>query len=111
MIRYLGFLVTVVLLVVSLGCGALFVGGRDFPSPTKGMIEAGKTTKQGLLRLLGKPYQVGYDTGDLTWSWLYFKKTAEGELSKDLTVRFDAQGKVRSYSFRSNYPQDMQRLK
>lgn len=109
--RHLGLLVVLALLVVSLGCAGLFVFGRDFPSPSEGMIEAGKTSKQDVRRFFGEPYQVGFDTGDLTWSWFYGKKTAEGELSKELTVRFGAQGMVKSYSFRSNHPEDMKRLK
>lgn len=75
------------------------------------MIEPGKTTKADLLRFFADPYQVGYDTGDLTWSWFYGKKSSTGELSKELTVRFDAKGVVKSYSFRSNHPEDMRRLK
>lgn len=96
--------------VVLAGCG-LLVLGRDFPSPTPTMIEPGKTTKADLTRFFGEPYQVGIDTGDVTWSWFYGKKGSEGELSKELTVRFDARGVVKSYSFRSNHPEDMKRLR
>jgi len=92
------------------GC-ALLVVGSDFPSPTPEMMQPGKTTKAELLRFFGEPYQVGLDTGELTWSWFYGKKHAEGELTKELTVRFNAQGVVMSYSFRSNHPEDMARLR
>lgn len=92
------------------GC-ALLVVGSDFPSPAREMIQPGKTAKADLLRFFGEPYQVGIDSGDLTWSWFYGKKQSEGELSKELTVRFDAQGVVKSYSFRSNHPEDMARLR
>ena len=92
------------------GCGLLVVGS-DFPSPTPEMIQPGKTIKADLLRFFGDPYQVGFDTGDLTWSWFYGKKHSQGELTKELTVRFDAKGVVTSYSFRSNHPEDMARLR
>jgi outer membrane protein assembly factor BamE (lipoprotein component of BamABCDE complex) len=92
------------------GCGLLVVGA-DFPSPTKDMIQTGKTTKTNLLRFFGEPYQVGIDSGDLTWRWFYAQKYSGGEISKDLTVRFDDKGVVKSYSFNSNDPADMARLK
>ena len=76
-----------ILLIATLlgGCGLLVVGA-DFPSPA-------------------------IDSGDLSWRWLYAKKYSGGEISKDLTVRFDAKGFVKSYSFSSNEPEDMARLK
>ncbi len=92
------------------GCGLLVVGA-DFPSPTRDVIQAGKTTKADLLRFFGEPYQVGIDSGDLTWRWFYAQKYSGGEISKDLTVRFDDKGVVKSYSFNSNEPEDMARLK
>lgn len=98
------------LAIVLAGCGLLVVGW-EFPSPTADMIQPGKTAKADLLRFFGDPYQVGFDTGDLTWSWFYGKKHSQGELTKELTVRFDAQGIVKSYSFRSNHPEDMARLR
>ncbi len=103
-------LLLVVLAGFLAGCGLLVVG-REFPSPGPNMIQPGKTTKADLLRFFGDPYQVGIDTGDLTWSWLYGKKGSQGEVTKELTVRFDAGGLVKSYSFRSNHPEDMERLR
>ncbi len=100
----------VLIAVLAGGCGLLVVGW-EFPSPTADMIQVGKTTKADLLRFFGEPYQVGMDTGDLTWSWFYGKKQSQGEVTKELTVRFDAQGIVKSYSFRSNLPEDMARLR
>jgi len=100
-----------VLFVAGLLTACGLVIGRDFPSPTPDMIRTGKTTKADLVRFFGDPYQVGIDTGDLTWSWLYGTKHSKGEIAKELTVRFDAQGVVRTYSFRSNHPEDMARLR
>ena len=104
-------LVGAMLLAVLLGGCGLLVVGWEFPSPTSDMIQIGKTVKAELTRFFGEPYQVGIDSGDLTWSWFYGKKQSQGELTKELTVRFDAQGLVKSYSFRSNLPEDMARLK
>ncbi len=75
------------------------------------MIAAGKTDKASLERMFGEPYQVGLDSGDQTWRWFYGQRNAGTELSKDLSVRFNPDGTVKSYSFSSNFPEDMQRLK
>ena len=67
--------------------------------------------RQGLERAFGPPYQVGVDSGDPTWRWFYAERRAGSELTKDLHVRFNANGTVKSYSFSSNFPDDMQRLR
>jgi len=85
--------------------------GHDFPSPDAKLIVTGKTDKATLERLLGPPYQVGLDSGDQTWRWFYGQRDSGTELSKDLSVRFNPDGTVKSYAFTSNFPEDMQRLK
>ena len=92
------------------GCGGLKFGS-DFPSPTKDTLVVGKTSKADLLRFFGEPHQVGLDTGDPTWAWTYVQAFADKEFSKQLTVRFDEKGAVKSYSFTSSFPEDMARLK
>jgi len=105
--RFLGALLIAALLA---GCGGLTFG-REFPSPTKEMLVTGKTGKSELLRFFGEPHQVGLDTGDPTWAWTYASVASGHELTKQLTVRFDERGLVKSYSFTSNFPEDMRRLK
>ena len=85
--------------------------GREFPSPDPKMIVAGKTDKTSLQRMFGEPYQVGLDSGDQTWRWFYGQRESGAEISKDLNIRFNPDGTVKSYSFSSNFPEDMQRLK
>ncbi len=85
--------------------------GREFPSPDARMIVAGKTDKASLERMFGEPYQVGLDSGDQTWRWFYGQRNAGTELSKDLSIRFNPDGTVKSYAFSSNFPEDMKRLK
>ena len=105
--RFLGMLLIAALLA---GCGGLRFGS-DFPSPTKDMLVTGKTGKSDLLRFFGEPHQVGLDTGDPTWAWTYASVSAGRELTKQLTVRFGDKGLVKSYSFTSNFPEDMKRFK
>ena len=85
--------------------------GRDFPSPVSRGISVGKTDKGELRRLFGEPYQVGIDSGDATWRWFFGQRGWGTEQTKDLSVRFNSDGRVKSYAFTSNFPGDMTRLK
>jgi len=106
------FSATLALAVVVIAAGCLSIKfGHEFASPDRQLIVVGKTDKATLQRLLGAPYQVGIDSGDQTWRWFYGQRDSGAELSKDLTVRFNADGTVKSYSFTSNFPDDMARLK
>ena len=105
------------LAVIPLLAAALFAGcasatfGREFPSPQSGGITVGQTDKTELLRTFGEPYQVGIDSGDATWRWFCGRRGLSSERTKDLSVRFNGDGRVKSYSFTSNFPDDMSRLK
>jgi outer membrane protein assembly factor BamE (lipoprotein component of BamABCDE complex) len=104
--------VTVSLLALTLLAGCISLKfGREFPSPEARMIVVGTTDKASLEKMFGTPYQVGIDSGDQTWRWFYGQRDSDMEWSKDLSVRFNADGTVKSYAFTSNFPQDMQRLK
>ena len=103
-------LTTFLVLAVSLAACSALSTGRAFPSPKPGSeIKNGATTKADLLKMFGEPTQVGIKDGDQTWTWYYFQKGSgkDGDLSKQLEVTFNAQGTVKSYSFSSNFPEDM----
>ncbi len=96
--------VTVVLLLT--GCVSV---GREFPTPTQDMIMNGVTTTGELLQRFGSPTQVGIENGDQTWTWVYVRAGALGQpLSKQLHVKFDDRGVVKSYSYTSNVPEEVQ---
>lgn len=100
-----------VLVAVGLAaCSSVFATGRDFPSPARDTVRNGTTTKADLVRLFGEPTQVGVKDGDQTWTWYYFKK-GEPDLTKQLEVTFAANGTVKSYSFSSNFPEDLKTLR
>src|SRR5213595_2336073 len=103
-------LAVTVLAVAAEGCAGLRVG-RTFPSPDPAQITVNATDKGALVRMFGEPYEVGLDSGDQTWRWFYAEYGVRGEASKDLTVRFNPNGTVKSYSFSSNFPDDMKRLR
>ncbi len=100
----------VALALVLVGCVAIKFG-RDFPSPEPRAIAPGKTDRATLQRVLGEPYQVGLDNGDPVWRWFFGQRESGAEVSKDLIVRFNADGTVKSYTFTSNFPDDLRRLK
>ena len=108
--RLPGWLPCLVALALLAGCISVRFG-RDFPSPEPKWIVASKTDRYGLVQMFGEPYQAGIDNGDTTWRWFYGRRDAGVEVSKDLTVRFNADGIVKSYSFTSNFPDDLRRLK
>ncbi|HEX9418874.1 MAG TPA: hypothetical protein VEW27_06610 [Methylomirabilota bacterium] len=100
------------LAVVPLAVGCFAVSfGREFPSPETRTITIGRTDKVTLQRVFGEPYQVGLDSGDPTWRWFFGRRASGTEVTKDLSVRFGADGTVKSYSFTSNFPEDMKRLR
>jgi len=100
------------LAVVPLAAGCFAVSfGREFPSPETRTIAIGRTDKVTLQRAFGEPYQVGLDSGDPTWRWFFGQRGWGAEQTKDLSVRFGSDGRVKSYAFTSNFPDDMTRLK
>jgi hypothetical protein len=103
--------VLLALTVLAAAAGCALHAGRAFPSPDPAQISVGATDKAALARMFGEPYQVGLDSGDQTWRWFYAEHGVGSEASKDFTVRFNPNGTVKSYSFTSNFPDDMKRLR
>lgn len=101
--------------LLSLGCLILLLAGcvsvgEEFPTPTEAMIKNGVTTRAELLQLFGSPTQVGIEDGDQTWTWVYVRAGGlSRELSKQLHVKFTARGIVKSYSYTSSLPEEVQR--
>ena len=107
--KRLAIVLTLVLAMLAWGCALHF--GRAFPSPDAAQIKVNVTDKAALERLFGDPYQVELDNGDQTWRWFYGERGASMEVTKDFTVRFNANGTVKSYSFTSNFPDDMRKIR
>ena len=103
-------LTSVVVLALFVASCAGLKFGREFPSPKLGAeIKNGTTAKADLLKMFGEPTQVGMKDGDQTWTWYFSKKGTgkDGVSTKQLEVTFNSQGVVKSYSFSSNFPEDM----
>jgi hypothetical protein len=93
------------LLVLGLaGCATI---GRDFNATQTGWIRAGETDKTTLLSKLGDPFRVGVDAGDPTWTYGYYRYSLFGEsVTKDLVIRFDDAGKVKSFTLNTSFPEE-----
>ncbi len=82
------------------GCASI---GRPFPADQVRSIAAGKTTRDQVQAEYGRPYRTGLEDGDETWTYLDYKLSLFGpQRTRDLFVRFNADGTVKSYSFNSN---------
>lgn len=93
------------LLAACLG-GCLSVGD-PFPVEAVRRIEVGQTTREDVRRMFGEPWRTGLDDGRRTWTYGHYRYSLFGsERTRDLVVRFDDDGRVASYTFNSNYPED-----
>ena len=92
------------LLLVSL-TSCLTVGAQ-FPSSVN-WIKSNSTTRAEIEKAFGPPFRVGYDSGFKTYSYGYYKYSAfTDSQTKDLTVRFNSNNTVSSYTFSSSFPDD-----
>lgn len=96
---------SLLLLLVGLaGCATL---GHDFNATDTGWIKPGETDKTTLLSKLGDPLRVGVDAGEPTWTYGYYKYSLFSEsVTKDLVIRFGPDGKVKSFTLNSSFPED-----
>jgi hypothetical protein len=97
------FAATVATAVAALTLSCATIGHR-FPPENVARIKNGETTKAQLLGDFGLPYRRGIEDGDSTWTYVYYKVRLFGEnlRTRDLYLRFDSEGRVRSYTYNSN---------
>ena len=90
----------VVLTAAAAGCASV---GRPFPSDGVRSIALGKTTQAQIESAYGKPYRTGVEDGDTTWNYVdeHWSLFAQPR-TRDLMVRFNADGTVKSYQFNTN---------
>jgi hypothetical protein len=93
-------------------CGLLLAGcvsaGKDFNVHMVPQIHLHQTTRAQIQQMFGPPWRTGVEDGRPTWSYGTYKYGLGDTLSRDLVIRFDADGTVASYTFNSNYPEDKQ---
>lgn len=76
--------------------------GHPFPVQKVRQIELNKTTKEEIRQMFGPPWRTGLEDGKRTWTYGQYSTS----FTRDLVIRFDDQGVVRSYSFSSSLPED-----
>ena len=90
------------------GCATM---GHDFDSTTLDWVRDGETGKNEILAKLGNPFRVGLEAGDQTWTYGYYRYSLFGESrTKDLVFRFDAAGKVKSWTLNTSFPEEKKAL-
>lgn len=86
------------------GCATM---GHEFPVAPVDDIVIGRTTQTDVQRMFGNPWRVGVEDGDTTWTYGHYKYRLFGRSrTRDLVVRFDANGVVSSYSFNTTEHED-----
>jgi len=80
--------------------------GREFPTARVSEIQVGKTTQAGVEAMFGKPWRVGMEDGQRTWTYGKYRYSLVGQSNtKDLVVRFDKNNVVSSYTFSTTEPE------
>ena len=95
-------------LVVPLGCATI---GKNYDSTQLTWLKTNETTKADVLKSMGQPWRVGMDAGDQTWTYSYYEYRAFGESnSKDLVLHFTPEGKVKSFTLNTSFPEERAKL-
>jgi len=88
-----------VIVTVFIGCSPMTLG-RDFPVDQVSSIEIGVTTRAEIQERFGAPWRTGIEDGMSTWTFGYYSYDFSGKgLGRDLMIKFNQSGIVRSYSF------------
>jgi hypothetical protein len=94
------------LAALSLACMTV---GEDFAVGRVSHIQIGKTTQKEVRQMFGEPWRTGLEDGQHTWTYGYYKYNLLGaSQTRDLVIRYDDKGVVRSYTFNSTYPEDVE---
>ena len=98
-------LLTTVTLLAALSLpviGCMPTVGRAFDVHQVRQIEVDKTTKTEIRQMFGDPWRTGLESGQRTWTYGEYSVN----ITRDLVIRFDDNGLVKSYSFSSSVPED-----
>lgn len=94
------------LLVLLMGLTGCVTVGNEFPVSKLEQIKQG-TSRADIEKMFGQPWRIGKDSGYRTWTYAHYKLALFKDLkTRDLVIRFDAAGKVVSFTFNSTYRED-----
>jgi outer membrane protein assembly factor BamE (lipoprotein component of BamABCDE complex) len=93
-------------LSVCLGlCLACVSVGREFPADSVAGLMVGKTTQAQVKETFGTPWRTGYEDGQRTWTYGRYRYSLFGPAyARDLVLKFDGSGVLRSYTYASTEP-------
>ena len=84
--------------------GCLSVG-REFPTGPVTSLQIGETTQDDVRAAFGPPWRTGIEDGDRTWTYGHYRYALLGLThTRDLVLRFDERGVLRSYTYNSTTP-------
>lgn len=87
------------------GCATI---GAPFAVENVRKLEIGTTTRSDMVQMFGTPWRTGLEDGRETWTYGHYRYSLFGaDRTRDLVVRFGADGKVVSYTFNSTEPEDL----
>ena len=106
---FIGSTVTIICLLMFLqGCATV---GEPFRFQGTESIVVGKTTQSDVLSRYGKPFRVGYDNGNVKWTYGYYHYKLFGDSeTKDLAITFDGSSLVSSYEYSSSDSDEVRRV-
>lgn len=81
--------------------------GNSFEFLGQDSLIIGKTTQKEVLVRYGDPFRVGFDNGNLQWTYAFYHYSLfDDARTKDLVVTFDKSGIVTNYSYNSSFEED-----
>jgi hypothetical protein len=95
------------LVLAALPLSACLSVGRHFPHDgVPGALRIGETTQQQVHDRFGEPWRTGWEDGQRTWTYGHYRYALLGPArTRDLVLRFDAQGVLRSYTYNTTEPE------
>lgn len=82
--------------------------GQDFPTDRVPEIQPGETTREQVRTWFGPPWRTGMEDGYRTWTYGRYRYSLFSPVrARDLVVKFDEDGVVRSYTFNSTERDDL----
>jgi len=82
--------------------------GQNFDSSKAYLIRQNQTDRVQITEWFGPPYMKGLDNGDEAWIYNFSKSSAGGATNvKNLYVVFDERGMVKSFTFSTSFPGEM----
>ncbi len=104
--RKIGALLTACTLALFFTACATVGSSFEFKGPES--IVVGQTTETQIIAQYGQPFRVGYENGNVKWTYGYYHYRLFGDSdTKDFSVTFGKNGTVVSYEYSSSDPKEV----